>query len=107
MTTPYFTKDQLARLPKLYATEDTALDNKKVIVKLFHLASNWSWYVIEYDGNDTCWGLVDGFELEYGYFSLKELSQAVGPFGFRVERDKWFTPTTVGNVLASIGKGVS
>ena len=107
MTTPYFTKDQLARLPKLYATEDTALDNKKVIVKLFHLASNWSWYVIEYDGDDTCWGLVDGFELEYGYFALSELSQAVGPFGLSVERDKWFTPTTVGNVLVSIDKVLS
>lgn len=107
MTTHYFTKDQLARLPKLYATEDTALDNKKVIVKLFHPSASWTWYVIEYDGDDTCWGLVDGFVLEYGYFSLKELSQAVGPFGFRVERDKWFTPTTVGNVLVSIDKGVS
>jgi hypothetical protein len=107
MTTPLFTKDQLKRLPKLYETENTALKAKKVIVKLFHPSSSWTWYVIEYDGDDTCWGLVDGFELEYGYFALSELSQSIGPFGLSVERDKWFTPTTVGHVLASINKVAS
>ena len=107
MTTPLLTKYQMKQLPKLYATETTALEDKKVIVKLFHPASSWTWYVIEYDGDDTCWGLVDGFELEYGYFALSELSQAVEPFGLCVERDKWFTPTTVGQVLATINKGVS
>ena len=48
MTTPLFTKDQLKRLPKLYETENTALKAKKIIVKLFHPASSWTWYVIEY-----------------------------------------------------------
>jgi hypothetical protein len=102
MLTPYFTKAQLNQIPKLYETENIALEDKKVIVRLFHPASNWTWYVIEYDGDDTCWGLVEGHETEYGYFSLKELAQVKGPFGLGVERDRWFTPTRVGDILATI-----
>lgn len=102
MLTPYFTKAQLRQLPKLYETEDIALEDKKAIVKLFHPASNWTWYVIEYDGDDTCWGLVEGHETEYGYFSLKELAQVKDPFGLGVERDRWFTPTRAGDILATI-----
>ena len=106
MLTPYFTKDQLNQLPKLYETEDIALEDKKVIVKLFHPASNWTWYVIEFDGEDICWGLVEGHETEYGYFSLSELAQVKGSFGIGVERDKWFTPTKVGKILANAGRSL-
>jgi hypothetical protein len=105
MLTSYFTKAQIKQLPKLYETEDIAIEDKKVIVKLFHPASNWTWYVIEYDGDDLCWGLVQGFDIEYGYFSLKELFQLQGPFGLSVERDKWFTPTKVENVLETLARG--
>jgi len=105
MLTPYFTKVQLKQLPKLYETEDIALEDKKVIVKLFYPASNWTWYVIEFDGKDTCWGLVEGHEIEYGYFSLKELAELSGPFGLQVERDMWFTPIKVGKVLRAIDRG--
>jgi hypothetical protein len=104
MLTPFFTKVQLSQLPKLRETEDKALEDKKAIVKLFHPASNWTWYVIEFDGDDLCWGLIEGHETEYGYFSLSELAQVKGPFGLGAERDKWFTPTSVGKVLATIGR---
>jgi hypothetical protein len=63
------------RIPPLYATEE---DRDPIGgVKLFHPLSSWSWYVIEYDGDDLCFGLVDGYEKELGYFSLSELSQPV------------------------------
>ena len=89
------TKELAAKIPKLYETEDIALEDKLAVVKLFHPASNWTWYIIEYDGQDTCWGLVEGHEVEFGYFSLEELSQPLGTYKLSVERDLWFKPTKV------------
>lgn len=98
------TKTLAKKLPKLYDTENEALENKLAIVKFFHPASNWTWYVIEFDGVDTCWGLVSGHESKFGYFSLSEISRLVGPLGLRVERDLFFRPTRVKD-LAAFGKG--
>lgn len=89
------TKSLAEKLPKLYETEHEPLEDKIAVAKFFHPATNWTWYVIEYDGQDLCWGLVDGHETEFGYFSVSELSKAVGPFGLRVERDIFFRPTRV------------
>jgi hypothetical protein len=89
------TRDLIRKIPKLYQTEGTPLREKLAIVKLFHPASNWTWYVIEYDGEDTCWGLVEGQEIEFGYFSLSEINWPLGVYQLAVERDKWFQPTEV------------
>jgi len=40
--------------------------------------NNWTWYASEFDGEDLFFGLVSGFEVELGYFSLKELQQVRG-----------------------------
>ena len=89
------TKDLISKIPKLYQTEGIPLREKLAVVKFFHPASNWTWYVVEYDGEDTCWGLVEGHEVEFGYFSLSEISQPLGPYKLAAERDKWFQPTEV------------
>jgi hypothetical protein len=81
-----------ARIPKLYETENIALPDKVAQAKFFHPVSNWTWYVIEYDGQDTCWGLVVGHETEFGYFSLRELSETLG-IGLPIEQDSYFRPT--------------
>jgi len=69
------TKKQLELIPKLYETDGVPLEDKKVYMKFFMGA--WTWYVMEYDGKDTFFGLVispmtqpNG---ELGYFSLSEL----------------------------------
>ena len=93
--TSLFTKQDLSKLPQLYATEHLEPEDKMIWVKLFTPWSNWTWYVIEYDGRDRCWGFVKGLDAEFGYFSIKELSELTGPFGLRVERDKWFRPCKV------------
>jgi hypothetical protein len=54
-----------------------------------------TWYASEFDGEDTFFGLVSGFEVEYGYFSLKELDEARGPMGLPIERDLQFEPKTL------------
>ena len=87
-------------LPKLYANEGNR--DAEVIVKFFTPDSNWTWYATEFDGVDTFFGLVDGFEQELGYFSLKELEDIRGPLGLLVERDMHFGPKPLSAVREGI-----
>lgn len=81
-----------AILPELYSNEHLGID-ALALVKFFTPWSNWTWYASEYDGEDTLFGLVSGFEAELGYFSLTELEGIQGSLGLAVERDLYFTPT--------------
>lgn len=103
------------RLPNLYANEEIGL-NALAQVKFFTPSSNWTWYaseasaamkdgtykaLTEVDPNDPeiedviFFGLVNGFELELGYFSLTELESIAGGLTLPIERDRHFTPTTL------------
>lgn len=84
------TQEIKSRLPKLYASEDA--EDPMVWCKFFTPDSNWTWFVVEFDGKDTFYGLVDGFERELGYFSLSEIQGVRGALGLPVERDKFFKP---------------
>jgi len=90
----FITQEQANILPGLYQTEFTPPRERVAYVKLFHPATQWTWYIMEYDGNDTCYGLVVGHENEFGYFSLRELRE-VQAFGLAIERDEYFKPTQV------------
>lgn len=91
------TKEIKQRLPRLYATENE--DNPVVQVKFFSVWNNWTWYVTEFDGEDLMFGLVDGFEREWGYFRLSELESLRGPLGVpAVERDLCFRPVPVSQI---------
>ena len=46
------TKEILARLPPLYATEEVAVEDKLVQIKLFTPWTSWTWFGIEYDPTD-------------------------------------------------------
>ena len=59
-------------------------------VKFFTPDSSWTWYATEFDGTDVFFGLVNGHEKELGYFSLSELESVRGPYGLKIERDKYF-----------------
>ncbi len=87
------TKELRQKLPPLGSTESNP--DPVVVCKFFTPDSDWTWWVIEFDGDDTFFGLVHGFEEEYGTFSLAELESAAGPFGLHVERDLYFQPTPV------------
>jgi len=78
------------RLPSLYGSEWES--NPTVQAKFFTPWSNWTWYAIEFDGEDIFFGLVDGHEAELGYFSLAELESIRGPGGLTIERDLHFDP---------------
>lgn len=84
------TQEILKKLPKMYASENEK--DPMVWSKFFTPDSNWTWYIMEFDGVDTFFGLVDGFEKELGYFSLSELKAIRGKLGLPVERDMSFKP---------------
>ena len=95
------TKELGATIPPLYAN-DGADDPDAVVarVKLFSPYSNWTWYVTEWEAETgLCFGLVEGFETELGYFDLTELSE-VTVFGSvpAVERDLYWEPQTLGEI---------
>ncbi len=90
------TKEIRDKLPPLYSQEE--VQDPMVQVKFFTPDSNWTWYGIEFDGKDLFFGWVVGFEMELGYFSLRELQSARGPMGLAIERDKWFKPMPLSEV---------
>ena len=60
---------------------------------MFRDSSGWTWWASEYDPEEHLFfGLVEGFEREYGYFSLDELEEIRGPGGLTVERDLYWKP---------------
>jgi hypothetical protein len=105
---PLLDDETKSKLPKLYTNEDIGLD-APALVKFFTPDSNWTWYasegsVIEANRYSNAeegeqdflmFGLVIGFEIELGYFSLKELQEARGPMGLPIERDRYFEPKTL------------
>jgi hypothetical protein len=97
-----------AKLPALYSGEGQGLE-VLAQVKYFSPDSGWTWYASEgspvdengyYDTDKEkvdfiFFGLVAGFEVEVGYFSLKELEEARGGLGLPIERDLHFEPKSL------------
>lgn len=90
------------QIPALYSQEHN--EDPTVYVKFFTPWSNWTWYATEFDGEDIFFGYVQGFEEEFGYFSLSELESARGPGGLLIERDLYFRPRPLSQVL---GKAIN
>jgi hypothetical protein len=99
----FITKQIEKALPALYSQEN--VEDPIVVAKWFSPYSNWRWFAIEFDGVDTFFGLVQGFEVELGNFSKAEMETAV----FRgilpaVERDLSWQPKPLSEVRAAIEK---
>ncbi len=88
------TEEELRKLPKLYETEPTPLQDKTVHMHFF--VGGCDWYAVEYDPTKRVFfGFVilhnDVQNAEWGYFILDELRRLkVGPF--EVERDLYCEP---------------
>ena len=85
-------------LPELGATEGEG-EAARIVVKFFDPCGSWTWYATEFDGEDIFFGLVDGWEKELGYFSLRELQSYKGKFGIGIERDTAYRGHTLGQVM--------
>lgn len=88
------------KIPALYSQEH----NKDPVVhaKIFDPLSNWTWFVIEFDGHDQCFGLVNGLDLEWGYFTLSELERVRNRWGIKLERDMHFSPEPTSKIIEKL-----
>ncbi len=85
---------ELARLPGLYETENTPLEDKMIYQHYFLGGSDW--YMAEYDPNDR---LFFGYAIlnadyqnaEWGYTNLDELVD-INVHGIEVDRDLHWKP---------------
>ena len=73
-----------SKLPPLGSTDRLPHDDIKVQAKFFTPDSSWSWYPVEFDGEDIFFGLVVGFGLDAGHVSLSELHSVRGPCGLPI-----------------------
>ena len=71
------TQERLAKIPRLYETENTALKEKFIYLHFF--IAGCDWYIAEYDGDDLFWGYAilndDHQNAEWGYISFRELKE--------------------------------
>ena len=98
MKVKLLTKELRQKLPPIGGQEDKGLD-AIAYVKFFTPDFHWSWYVMEFDGQDVFFGFVEGDCDELGYFSLSELQRVRGRLGLPVERDRFFTPTPLKKLM--------
>ncbi|MBU2541713.1 MAG: DUF2958 domain-containing protein [Candidatus Omnitrophica bacterium] len=94
------TSKDLEQIPAFYSTESTPLKDK--IIHAHFFIGGCDWYATEYDPKDE---LFFGFAIlnndlemaEWGYFSLKELSDLKVSF-LEVDRDLHWNPTKAQNI---------
>jgi len=98
------TKEIEKKLEKypLYS-QDGKGDNAKVLCKFFAPWGRWTWYVTEGNkldnGDWEFFGIVVGdYFTELGYFTLSELESIRGWGGLGIERDRYFSPCTRGEL---------
>lgn len=76
------------------------LSNPVIYCKLFNAFGTGTWYLSEYDGEDTAFGYVTGFtDDEWGYVSISELV-ALRMWGNtpRIECDLYFKPARFSSI---------
>ncbi|UCF36343.1 MAG: hypothetical protein JSU96_16195 [Acidobacteriota bacterium] len=91
------------RIPAIGSDAKTALRDTQVYVRLYDRRSSWNWYVLEFDGERTCFGLIVGRATAVaGQFSLEELlnlgSGGGGPDDGDILLDSEFLPQTVADL---------
>ena len=87
-------KERLDRIPKLYETEDTQLEDK--LIHLHFFIGNCYWYIAEFDGEHLFWGFAclngDLQNAEWGYMSFVELQNLkVGFMEIDCEKEEFWT----------------
>jgi len=91
-------------LPPLYSQESSS--SPVAFAKLFTPDAGWTWLITEgseEEGGDwLLFGYVIGLEEEWGYFSLSEIADIRGPLRLPVERDLWFHPGPIDEVLRRV-----
>lgn len=74
------TREIAEGLPRLY--EQDGAEDPTVYVHYFSCVNGWDWWLLEFDGTDEAFGLVEGYDDELGYFSIKEMEELNRQMGF-------------------------
>ncbi len=100
------TKELGEKIPAIGATEDVDdFNDVLAVAKLFSPYTGWRWFITEWDPESgLCFGLVEGFETEAGYFDLTELAEltVLGNVP-AVERDLYWEPMALGEIKRQSG----
>ena len=78
-----------------------------VVVKFFTPDSSWTWFAVSAYKDDESddvqfFGFVDGLDAELGYFWLSELEGVRGPLGLPIERDLYWQPKPLAQVMKEV-----
>lgn len=97
------TKQLEKTIPKLYSTENTPTQEKKVYIHYFIPLLNWDWWICEYDKEEKLFfgyaNLNDPQNAEWGYVSLTELEDISEAYpACQVERELNFQPTIISQI---------
>ena len=69
-------------------------------VRLFNPTGRGTWWLAAYDPEDAiAWGVADIVEREVGSIGMEELVAYRGVLGLPIERDLYYTPVSVAEVL--------
>jgi len=97
------TKEIRRAAPALYANQDKKPEDVPIVAKFFTPWTSWTWYMTEYDpATERAFGFVTSDmcpQGELGYFSITELRSITGPFGLTIERDLYYSPHTLAQVM--------
>lgn len=96
------------QIPPLYWTEKQSTPNPPLVyVRFFSPFTPMEYFVLEFDGEDTFYGLILGLDADLGYFSLKDLATASHRVGGNdlpaVVRDLNFKPVRLDEVADQLG----
>jgi|SRR6266511_294849 len=87
-----------AQIPTLHATDDDP--DPMACCKLVTPWTSWTLYVIEFDGEDDIYGYATGTQFpELGCSGLREIEAVKGPARLRIERDLYFKPCRLSQVM--------
>jgi len=102
-----FTKKILDSLPGLDESAGLTIEQQKVWCKFF--GARCTWYITAYDAAERlAFGFVnmgDSQMAELGYIPIQELESLRFPFGLSIERDIYFTPMPLKEVMDTIHAG--
>lgn len=93
--------ERLTKIPRLYETESTPIQDKFIYLHFFIGACDW--FVAEYGGDDTFFGYVilnsDTQNGEWGYISFTEL-KSINVNGIEIdcELEEHWPPTPVSEI---------
>ncbi len=83
------------------------MESQNIVAKFFDPTGEFTWYLMNIDPEDEdyCWGIVDGFAVEAGSFSLCELREIKLRFGLGIERDLYFEPVRAIDLWKKLQEG--